>query len=89
MKAIDLNAWNAATIYVYNRIVTDRACGRCGGYVLKSDSENYPYQCLKCDEDLYRIETTTIDNGEVPAEKFAEQVALAYNYMIAEKEDEK
>ena len=35
------------------------------------------------------METTTIDNGEVPAEKFAEQVALAYAYMIAEKEDEK
>lgn len=27
--------------------------------------------------------------GIIKAEKFAEQVALAYDYMIAEKEDEK
>ena len=38
-------------------VVPHRYCNRCGCHVLKSDSENYPYQCVYCDEDLYSIET--------------------------------
>lgn len=32
-------------------------CNRCHSKVTKSDLEEYAYQCLECDEDLYEIET--------------------------------
>lgn len=35
----------------------NRYCSRCNSKVVKSDLKEYPYQCLKCDEDLYGIET--------------------------------
>lgn len=34
-----------------------RVCNRCGSLVQRSDIEEYEYQCLTCDEDLYTIET--------------------------------
>lgn len=32
-------------------------CNRCNAKVEKSDLEEYTYQCLECDEDLYEFET--------------------------------
>lgn len=37
---------------------TGRICNRCGSDVLKSDNPEYSFQCLNCDEDLYRFETS-------------------------------
>lgn len=88
-KVIDLNVWTSATIYVANRIVTDRVCVGCGSYVLKSDSEEYEYQCLKCDKPLLEHEIVEIPDCNVSASEFAEQVALAYDYIVAEKERQK
>lgn len=89
MKAIDLNVWNAATVYVYNRIVADRVCVWCGSYVLKSDGEDCAYQCLKCDKPLLEHEIVEIPDCNVSASEFAEQVALVYDYIVAEKERQK
>lgn len=39
-------------------IETNRACNRCGSDVFESEiREEYSYQCMKCDEDLYAYET--------------------------------
>ena len=88
-KTVDLNAWTSATIYVANRIVTNKVCVGCGSYVLKSDSEEDGYQCLKCDEPLQEHQTVEIPDCPVSAGEFGELVARAYDYMIAEKEREK
>lgn len=85
-KAIDLNGWSSATIYVYNRLVTDRVCVGCGSCVLKSDSEEDEYQCLKCDEPLQEHQTVEIPDCPVPACEFGELVARAYDYMMEDKE---
>lgn len=44
--------------YVDSHLVKDRYCSRCGSPILKSDLEQYPYQCMTCDEDLFEFETT-------------------------------
>lgn len=84
-KAIDLNVWTSATIYVYNRFVTDRVCVGCGSYVLKSDSEEDEYQCLKCDKPLLEHEIVEIPDCNVSACEFGELVARAYDYMMEDK----
>lgn len=44
--------------YVRTHLVSPhRLCNRCGSHVLKSDLEQYPYQCLNCDEDMFECET--------------------------------
>ena len=86
MKAIDLNVWTSATIYVANRIVTNKVCVGCGSCVLKSDSEEDGYQCLKCDTPLLGHEIVEIPDCPVSAGEFGELVARAYDYMMAEKE---
>ena len=86
MKAIDINVWNAATIYVANRIVTDKVCVGCGSCVLKSDSEEDEYQCLKCDTPLLEHEIVEIPDCNVSACEFGELVARAYDYMMEDKE---
>lgn len=45
--------------YVKSRLLLTTRCNRCGHIVLKSDakSSGYSYQCLYCDEDLYKVET--------------------------------
>lgn len=88
-KTIDLNVWTSATIYVANRIVTDRVCVGCGSYVLKSDGEDCEYQCLKCDKPLLEHEIVEIPACNISASEFAEQVALAYDYMAEDREDKK
>lgn len=87
-KTIDLNAWTSATIYVANRIVTNKACVGCGSYVLKSDREEDEYQCLKCDKPLLEHEIVEIPDCNISVSEFAEQVALVYGYMMADKERE-
>ena len=46
-----------ATAYVRGRLVPYTLCNRCKSHVLKSDLEDYAYQCVYCYEDLYEIET--------------------------------
>lgn len=43
--------------YIRENLVPYRHCNRCGSCVLKSELEQYPYQCIYCDEDLFEIET--------------------------------
>lgn len=45
--------------YVNSRIQKDRRCNRCNHIVLTSELDEYPFQCLFCDENLYGIETYT------------------------------
>lgn len=85
-KAINLNIWTQATIFVANRIVTDRVCVGCGSCVLKPDSEEYEYQCLICDEPLQEHQTVEIPDCPVSACEFGELVARAYDYMMADEE---
>lgn len=33
-----------------------RVCSRCGLAVVESDLEQYPYLCLRCDENPFAIE---------------------------------
>lgn len=35
-----------------------RYCNKCKSEVTKSDLEEYSYQCMNCDEDLYEFETS-------------------------------
>jgi RecJ-like exonuclease len=35
----------------------ERLCNRCNNPVEKSFLEDYDYQCIVCDEDLYKFET--------------------------------
>lgn len=38
--------------------LTDLRCFRCGSLLLKEpESEEYPYQCLTCDENMFSFET--------------------------------
>lgn len=37
--------------------LTSKKCKRCGHDIYISDLCSYPYVCLECDENLYRIET--------------------------------
>ena len=34
-----------------------RRCNRCGSIVIPSENEEYDWQCMDCDEDLYGFET--------------------------------
>ena len=50
--------------YFLERDTVNRRCNRCGSVVLTSDTEvtkplpqEYDYQCMFCDEDLFEIET--------------------------------
>ena len=44
--------------YVQKNLVPFIHCKRCGAHVLKSENQNeYEYQCVYCDEDLYECET--------------------------------
>jgi hypothetical protein len=49
--------------YVDSHLVPHRYCNRCDHHVLKSGiPDEYPYQCMYCDEDLYSIETHIEEN---------------------------
>lgn len=46
-------------------------CNRCGHIIIKSDSKNYPYQCLNCDEDMYSIETHTVAGDRIDSTEYS------------------
>lgn len=49
--------------YVLNNIHLKRRCNRCNHVVLTTElKEEYNFQCLYCDEDLYTIETHTVNH---------------------------
>lgn len=53
-----------ATEYVIEKLQHKRVCNRCLSYVLESENKpKYKYQCMCCDEDLYSIETKTINKS--------------------------
>jgi hypothetical protein len=54
--------------YVQKRLVLDRVCRRCGRYVLTSELDEYKYQCVHCDEDLYEFETVQTEDSITRAE---------------------
>lgn len=43
---------------------TIRVCRRCGAQVQRSQVEGYSYYCPEHDEDLYEIETVTVETEE-------------------------
>lgn len=49
--------------YVQKHLVRDRICRRCGRYVLTSELDEYKYQCVHCDEDLYEFETVQTEDS--------------------------
>ena len=63
--------------YVLDNDTENIRCNRCGSVVLRqpetgADNENeYPYQCMVCDENLYKIETNA---GEPHTKKELEEL---------------
>lgn len=45
---------------------TDRICKRCKAPVWRTDTPDYSFQCLSCDEDLYEFETEEQDPHYLP-----------------------
>jgi predicted SprT family Zn-dependent metalloprotease len=46
--------------YVIENDTFTKRCNMCGSVVLKETNktdDNYPYQCMSCDENLFEIET--------------------------------
>lgn len=44
--------------------LTDLRCFRCGSLLLKeSEPEEYPYQCLACDENMFSFEAIKNDTA--------------------------
>lgn len=58
MKSIEFNKSSKKLEYVNKRICKTLRCNRCGCPVLKTDNTKagYSYQCMKCDEDLFKFE---------------------------------
>lgn len=53
-----------STEYVIEKLQDKRLCNRCLSYVLESETKpEYSYQCMYCDEDLYSIETHSVDES--------------------------
>ena len=66
--------------YVLERDTLTRRCNRCGSVVLKSELNDYAYQCMNCDEDLYRIET---HNGKPhTTEEFDELCCMTRDILL-------
>lgn len=54
-----------------------RVCSRCGLAVVESDLEQYPYLCLRCDENLHAIETRVEKGVWEPDLDYAREYAEA------------
>jgi len=65
--------------YLRKRIQKNTRCRRCNAIVLRSDSEDYTYQCLFCDEDLYTFEVYT--GNEVTADEL-DKLKLALRPLL-------
>lgn len=75
-KNFKINASYEDIAYVATRLCRDRVCACCGNYVLLSENQiKYDFQCLKCDEDLYKMETEVVEEFISP-EEFAELCEL-------------
>ena len=57
-----------------------RICKRCGCEVCKSNLNQYDYQCLHCDEDLFDFETIVIEDKE--QNSIDKSNPICYNYLI-------
>lgn len=57
--------------YVLERIQENKRCNKCGSILLKSDLKDYSYQCMNCDEDLYKFEA---HDGEDRTDKELEEI---------------
>lgn len=76
--------------YVRKNLVPYRLCNRCGNHVLKSELEEYTYQCMYCDEDLYSIETHLMEEKREINDFDFEDLVTQTNYVLGldEVEDE-
>ena len=74
-----------AVNYVVN-LLTNRRCNRCGHTVLQEpEGDEYPYQCLHCDENMYKIETHT--GEQITDEEFDKLVRLVYEADLGDCAD--
>jgi len=65
--------------YIKQNIVFDRKCNKCGTLVLEGQTNGYRYQCVICDEDLYKFETTEISCDD---EKCVNDVLVIYENVV-------
>ena len=72
--------------YVKKRIVPNRVCNRCGNHVLTSELEEYKYQCMHCDEDLYEFETHEAD-VQPKSFELLHLILLTHDLMFSDKEE--
>ena len=88
VKVKELNL-EAEKEFVKKLYIPQVHCKRCNGHVLKSQSEDYDYQCLGCDEDLFECETfiVTDEEKELTDKVLNEQAIKAYELDCVCKED--
>ncbi len=78
---------NPQTIkYFLHNFCVDTICNRCGSHVYLSKQKGYSYQCYKCDEDLYRIEISTILSNNISDESLLEDLMRVKEYNGFDKE---
>ena len=57
-KRFDVTKHPKTYAYVMENDTVIRRCNRCGSVVLRETSiDEYPYQCMSCDENMFGIET--------------------------------
>lgn len=67
--------------YVLKNIVDGRRCANCGKIVLReTETKKYPFQCLHCDESLYRFETYM--GEKMRTEEINELIDIAMEYQL-------
>lgn len=74
--------------YVKDNLVPYRLCNRCGSHVLKSELDEYPYQCMYCDEDLFEFETHLMDEKKEISDFDFEDLIEQTNACLCLDEDE-
>lgn len=72
--------------YVLARLTKNVRCNRCNRPVILSDAPGYSYQCLSCDEDLYKIETHNSIHFTV--DELEKNLELARDYFLLYKKTE-
>lgn len=75
------------TIKYYLEHKSNRRCCKCDKPVLLSDNEEYTYQCLNCDEDLYQMETYKKEHDLITSDEL-DELFLAINKMLGDKSNE-
>lgn len=80
----DISLYKNTLCYVHEKITDNIRCRKCGSIVLKTElTDEYKFQCLNCDEDLYAMET--YEGEKFTPSEFAETVAQAANIFNLDK----